>query len=273
MLLPEGTPIHKVIFLFFCGQTGHPLRFSSAVAHFCKICCVSLLLLVGVSDAYARSLTVAAASWRGYTDDDQQGLYFRILREALASQNIQLNVRITNWKRAKHMFYANRADILLADYRHDDPMRFFPQWQLDYDHSVLLYSLQPLQDLQQLKNQPVGWLLGYDFDQYLPVAVQAYEVAADAEGFNLLQHGRLQAFISYQAHQPPVFPLPLYRMEILSAQPLYPVFHNDFSGRQLARAFDQGMARLYRSGRLAELFADEQKYRHARFSEKAQAQR
>lgn len=227
--------------------------------------CCSILLVLFLPMAVAKSITIAASPWQGLTHADGTGLYFQIFREAMASQDIKLNFRLSNWKRAKHMFYAKRADVLLADYRHDDPGRLYPRWHLDYDQTVLLYSLQPLQNLAQLENRPVGWMLGFDFDQYLPVPVEPYEVATEDEGFMLLQHQRLAAFISYQNHQPAPMVLPLYSLEILSAQPLYPLFQNDFQGRQLARAYDQGMALLYQSGRLAELHGNQASYQHARY--------
>ena len=239
----------------------HLLKLHFAITRYC--CSVLLLLFLPV--AVAKSITVAASPWVGLTHADGTGLYFQIFREAMATQDIQIQIRLSNWKRAKHMFYAKRADVLLADYHHEDPSRFFPRWHLDYDQSVQLYSLQPLQNLSQLKDRPVGWLLGYDFDQYLPVPVKPYEVATEHEGFMLLQHQRLAAFISYQHHQPDPLVLPLYSTEILSAQPLYPLFQNDFQGRRLARAYDLGMAQLHQSGRLAELHASDERYLRARY--------
>jgi len=215
--------------------------------------------------AMAKTITVAASPWAGLTHADGSGLYFQIFREAMATQDIQLTIRLSNWKRAKHMFYAKRADVLLADYFHQDLNRFYPRWHLDYDESVQVYSVQPLTDLLQLKDQSVGWLLGYDFDQYLPVPVKPYEVATEVEGFMLLQHQRLAAFISYQNHQPDPKHFPLFSLELMSAQPLYPLFQNDFQGRQLARAYDLGMAQLKESGRLAELHQSKQRYLRAHY--------
>ncbi|MBU2278535.1 MAG: hypothetical protein KKB45_07010 [Gammaproteobacteria bacterium] len=239
----------------------HLLKFHFAITRYCS----SLLLLLFLPAAVAKSITIVASPWIGLTNADGSGLYFQIFREAMATQDIQLNFRLSNWKRAKHMFYAKRADVLLGDYYHDDPSGVYPRWHLDFDQSVQLFSLQPLQNLTQLQNRPVGWLLGYDFDKFLPVPVEPYEVATEEEGFMLLQHQRLAAFISYQNHQPDPQVLPLYSVEILSAQALYPLFQNDFQGRQLARAFDLGMAKLYQSGRLAQLHADQKNYQHARY--------
>lgn len=276
MLLPDETPINKAVFSDF-AVLG--LKYG--------IKCMQKLIAVGINRLWsglllsvcvwysvvsqAKTLTVAAAQWPGYTHADGTGLYFQILREALATENIQLNIRTSNWKRAKHMFQANRADILICDYSSADPMRLLPRWHLDYDQPIVLFSLQQLSSLHQLQDQPVGWLLGYDFDRYLPVSVKSYEVATDQEGFTLLQHGRLTAFISYQVHLPTTLKSRFYSIELAAAQPMYPVFHNDFNGRMLARAFDAGMRRLYQSGRLAELFNNPALYQHARFEQLAQS--
>ena len=237
------------------------LKVYCATIRYCS--CLVLLLCSYLVDA--KSITIVASPWQGLTHEDGSGLYFEIFREAMATQDIQIHVRLTNWKRAKHMFYANRVDVLLADYHQEEQRRFYPRWHLDYDQSVQVYTLQPLQHLNLLKEQSVGWVLGYDFDQYLPVPVKAYEVATEQEGFMLLQHQRLAAFISYKKHEPEPHHLPLYRLEILSAQPLYPLFHNDFQGRQLARAYDLGMEILYKSGRLAELHQSQASFQHAAY--------
>lgn len=276
LLLPDETPINKAVFSDFTV-----LGLKHGIKCMQKLIAVEInrwwfgLLLsicVGFSVvSQAKTLTVAAAQWPGYTHADGTGLYFQILREALATENIQLNIRTSNWKRAKHMFHANRADILICDYRSADPMRLWPRWHLDFDQPILLFSRLQLTNLQQLQDQPVGWLLGYDFDRYLPVSVKSYEVATDQEGFTLLQHGRLTAFISYQMHLPPALKSQFHSLELAAAQPMYPVFHNDFNGRMLARAFDTGMRRLYQSGRLAELFNNPELYQHARFEPLAQS--
>lgn len=235
-----------------------------------KTCAVFFALLLFTTTAGAKSIVIAAGDWPGYTHANGSGLYFDILREALEQPDLKLHIRVSNWKRAKHMFMAGRADVLICDYKTAHPGWFYPRWHLDYDQSVQLYSLQPLPNLHALADQPVGWLLGYDFDQYLPVNVKAYEAASHAEGFQLLEHGRLTAFISYQMHVPARLRSQLTVIELQQAVAMYPVFRNDLQGRLLARAYDEGMLKLYRTGRLKALFNNARLYQQAKFNELAE---
>ncbi|MDZ7868687.1 MAG: transporter substrate-binding domain-containing protein [Rheinheimera sp.] len=203
----------------------------------------------------AKTVTVAAGAWGGMTAADGSGLYFQVLREALSGTDIELKVRVTNWKRAKQMFYANRADLLLADYRSNGNRQFFPQWHIDMDPPVVVFSLQPLLTADVLQGKTVGWMLGYEFGQFIPVPVDGVEVSAEQFGFDMLEYGRLDAFISYDSNVPQALKAKLKSLQLAPAQPLYPVFQNTFAGRQLAAEFDRGMLRLYQSGRLAQIYA------------------
>lgn len=229
-----------------------------------RVCLLGLLasIVVGLP-LQAKTVTVAAGAWGGMTAADGSGLYFQVLREALAGTDIELNIRVTNWKRAKQMFYANRADVLLADYRSSGNRQFFPLWHIDMDPPVVLFSLKAVSELSVLRGKTVGWMLGYEFGQFLPVPVEGVEVSAEQFGFDMLQYGRLDAYVSYDNNVPQALQAKLQRLQLAPAQQLFPVFQNTFAGRQLAAEFDRGMQRLYQSGRLQQLYAEH--YPQARF--------
>lgn len=213
-----------------------------------------MYLLLPVQTAWAKTVTVVSAEWHGLTAVNGSGIYFDVLREALASEDIQLIVRVTNWKRAKQMFYAGRADILLADYAEAHPGYVYPKWHLDVDPPVLLFTRTPIAAVQSLGGKTVGWRLGYDFDQLLPVSVVGIEVADESIGFELLHHGRLDAFVGYENNKPGKFASQFSSQPLTKARKLYPVLQQGFASRQLAAAFDRGMQRLHESGRLQQLF-------------------
>lgn len=220
-------------------------------------CIFSLLCLsVLAMPAAAKTVTVVSAEWPGLTAADGSGLYFQVLREALATQDIELKLRVSNWKRAKQMFYAGRADMLLADFRSDPRRYLYPAWHIDTDPPVLVFTSQPISSVQAIKGKAVAWRLGYDFDKLLPVSVQGIEVDDEPIGHELLSHGRLDAVIGYQHNVPVALKTKVYSLVLSPAQKIYPVLQMDFSGRQLAAAFDRGMQRLYDSGRLQVLFGE-----------------
>lgn len=218
------------------------------------ICTFCLWLLVNT--AMAKTVTVVSAEWPGLTAADGSGLYFQVLREALATQDIDLRIRVSNWKRAKQMFYAGRADMLLADFRSEPGRYLYPNWHIDTDPPVLVFTRQPISQLSAIEGKAVAWRLGYDFDQLLPFDVQGIEVEDEQIGYELLSHGRLDAVIGYQHNIPPALAGKFAGLALAPAQKIYPVLKMDFAGRQLAAAFDRGMQRLYDSGRLQILFGE-----------------
>lgn len=226
----------------------------------------SLLLafaLLSLVPAQAKTVRVVSGAWGEMTQADGKGLYIQVVREALAGTDVELNVRVTNWKRAKQMFYANRAELLLVDHFDNTDRQFYSRWHLDMDPPVILFSLAPVPTYAALQGKTVGWMLGYEFGRYLPVTVNGIEVSEEPFGFDMLEYGRLDAFISYEDKVPAALSAKLQRLELAPAQPLYPVFQNTFAGRQLAADFDRGMARLYHSGRLEKIYAEY--FRRARF--------
>ncbi len=90
-----------------------------------KSCAVFFALLLFTATVSAKSIVIAAGDWQGYTDANGSGLYFDIFREALAQPDLKLHIRVSNWKRAKHMFMAGRADVLICDYKTAHPGCFF----------------------------------------------------------------------------------------------------------------------------------------------------
>ena len=74
-----------------------------------KTCAVFFALLLFTTTAGAKSIVIAAGDWPGYTHANGSGLYFDILREALEQPDLKLHIRVSNWKRAKHMFMAGRV--------------------------------------------------------------------------------------------------------------------------------------------------------------------
>ena len=244
------------------AQQWHCEQWARTVAK--QVCLLCLFVCISVGfPLQAKTVTVAAGAWGDMTAADGSGLYFQVLREALSDSDIELKFRVTNWKRAKQMFYANRADLLLADYRSVGSRQFFPRWHLDMDPPVVLFSMRPLASVDKLQGKTVGWMLGYEFGQFLPVSVDGVEVSAEQFGFDMLEYGRLDAYISYEYNVPQALRSKLKRLQLAPAQALFPVFQNTFAGRQLAAEFDRGMQRLYQSGRLAQIYAEH--YQHASF--------
>lgn len=202
----------------------------------------------------ASSITVVSSPWPGYTEPDGHGLYFDVMREALRTQGVEFKTQISNWKRARFAFASQRADVLVCDYASEHATGVYPKWFLDVDPAVFVFSREPLSTLDRLNGHEVGWVLGYEFASLVPADVQVVEVDSHADGFRMLQAGRLTALVSYQQHVPQGWQGPLFQLQVQPPRHLYPVFQNTIQGRQLATKFDLGMEQLRRSGRLKMLY-------------------
>lgn len=202
----------------------------------------------------AAPVLVASSDWLGFAQDDGHGLYFDVIRAALKTQGISIQTQASNWKRARFAFAEQRVDILACDYKENHPNAIYPRWHLDTDPAVILFSRHHVASLSQLADQPVAWVLGYEFAKLVPATVQVLEVSTHADGFRLLQLGRVSAVISYAEQVPTEWALPLYQYPLQPPRALYPVFQNTQAGRELALKFDAGMAQLYASGQLQPMY-------------------
>lgn len=211
-------------------------------------------LLLAPSLAWGSQTIVVSSQWPGFTQADGTGLYFEVLRQALRSQGVEFKVQVSNWKRARFAFEQQRADVLVCDYANEHSEGVYPVWYLDMDPAVFVYSRQPLSSLSMLQRQPVGWVLGYKFARLVPNDIQLVELDSHADGFRMLQAGRLAAVVSYQQHVPADWQGPLFKIQVQAPRPLYPVFQNTQAGRELARLFDLGMQQLQQQGRLQALY-------------------
>lgn len=204
--------------------------------------------------AVASPLIVASSQWSGFTEADGRGVYFEVLRQALRTQGVEFKVQVSNWKRARFAFEHQRADVLVCDYASEHTNGVYPKWYFDMDPAVFVFSRQPIQSLVELKGQTVGWVLGYKFAHLVPSDIQLVEVDSHADGFRMLQAGRLQAVVSYQKHVPSDWQGQLFQRQVQAPRAVYPVFQNTVAGRELARLFDLGMQQLQQEGRLQTLY-------------------
>lgn len=226
-----------------------------------------MLVFCCAVSAQSKPLTAVAEAWQGYTEPDGQGIYWQIVREAMLHSGYQIQPEVANWKRARHQFEQKNAELLIGATQVDMAQAIFPRWHLDFDDAIYLFTLEPMTDLQQLQHQTVAFLLGYQFERYLSdIVIRSYEVSTTDQVLDLLQLGRIQAFIGYHFNLPET--ARVHQQQLRERTPLYVVFQPTERGQKLAAAYEQGMAYLYQSGRLQEIFANDSLYRMAGFPAK-----
>lgn len=217
---------------------------------------LSIVLLCLSCSSYSRDVTVLASKWQHYTNEDETGIYFDLLR--LIYHESDLRIEITDYHRCLNLFKQEKADILIGVYQSDLPKAHYAQWPLDKDAPIFafVHKESPYNNLASLTNKTVAWQKGYGFDQFFNTIQNPYLVSNLETGFRLLQGKRIDAFFDYQLNYRPKEHTDVSFFKVHDAATLYLAFQNTKRGRLLAKIYDQRMPVLRQNGVLASLFAD-----------------
>lgn len=216
----------------------------------------SCWLLLGLT-AQAKTLSVATAEWKGYTELDGSGIYMTLLHEVFTEYKLQYH--IDDFNRTLDSFGKGEADIVVGVFRDDIGKATFPNWFLDTEFPVTAYSLTDREAIvrdSDLENLTVSWVRGYNFERFLPDVQRIYPVGHPKEGFKLLEKKRVDAFVDFDYNVPGDLRERLNSYVVASSRHIYLAFQDNEQGRTLAAVFDRKMAALRDSGRLAEIFAE-----------------
>jgi ABC-type amino acid transport substrate-binding protein len=205
---------------------------------------------------------VVSPSWPGLTNPDGTGLYFDILRAVYQPRGLRLSHLIVPWKRAKQMLLHRRADLLPAAYLTPDQDQWlYPRQPLDVDQVLAVRRAggPAWQGQQSLEGRRVVWPRGYNFQNYLRVAVEWREINDPAQGWAMVAKGRADFYLDIAAEiqafrRRPGQPPPGLAVQPVLAVRTYLRLARRPRARRLIAIYDQALPRLRQSGRLRELF-------------------
>ncbi|WJG08915.1 hypothetical protein [Aliiglaciecola sp. LCG003] len=207
-------------------------------------------------------------SWGGYTDTPES-TYIKAVRQVYSTTAQGVTTKRVNWKRAKQLFYDQKADILVGAYAFEEGENGRrSDIHIDYEYPVIAFAKQPQRLAKLLAGDGTGtacYLLGYGLDSVLPDNIISYEVGQPADCLRLLENDRIDMILNYEVDLPAQLVQQYAKQQVLDAQPLFVVFHNTPRGQALKSVFETGFRKLINSGQLRTYFPSNNEYDNANF--------
>jgi len=205
------------------------------------------------------SIELSTEMWQGFTELDQSGAYFDLVRLIYQPHQPQLKISFTNFNRALTLVRQHKADMTLAVSAHDSEQLLLSEWPIDEDQIVAIYHPQQHQissaaDLASLR---LAWNLAYDFGAILGLKTQGYEVPSVAQGIELVLKQRIDVYLAelsqydYYRQQHPGLPL---TSQLIASDPIFAAFATTDKGLQLKCLWDQRFKTLAANGELQQLY-------------------
>ena len=207
-----------------------------------KICLCALVLFCVSPALHAgqETVVVASANWPGFVHPDGSGAYLEPIKKAFAN-TAQLKWDITQFERARRLFLAGRADILVGVYRTTYPDKLYPSKPLDVENELKAYFLAErvtIKTIADLDHKAIAWRHGYEFESLLNnyATHLAYDDASRA--FSLLAAGKIDVILEYEHNVPEDLYTRLSSIVILPKESLWLVFQNTAKGQVLLHQYE-----------------------------------
>jgi polar amino acid transport system substrate-binding protein len=208
-------------------------------------------------------IVIVTPKWEKLTRKDGTGLYFEMLRSLYEPAGVSLKYEIVPWKRAKKMLLGGLADALPAAYlTPDDPAWIYPAHPMDTDVVKAVFLRNgPLEwnGASSVAGKRAVWPRGYNFHNYLDVAVTWNEIDKPFQGWRIVESGRADVYLDIE----PVVTEYLkdhpgaksrFSVETIFTINTYLRFANTERSKRLIGIFDRRMPELIESGEMARLF-------------------
>jgi ABC-type amino acid transport substrate-binding protein len=266
--------------LDFCAvlkSSGHPVQEEGIFEDFLMrlrqllqlILALGLLPLMDTGWAARRkaddkTLHIAGPNWTNYFEPGEKGVAYEILNEIYAQENIKIIFDEMPYLRALKEVESGHADVMLDGFRRYKPDKFdYPRLPNNISVLFALFKAncaQPWQGRESLRGKNVVWIRGFQLDLVLDVPVKIMEVSTYEQAFKLVKSERVDFYLDTE-------PTIKTQMKLLKLNekdfclkrifniPLFLRFHKGDKARRMIEIYDRNMEKMYRSGRLKELFA------------------
>jgi ABC-type amino acid transport substrate-binding protein len=202
-------------------------------------------------------VSAISGNWVGFTDTNDGG-YWRLLKDIFQGENASFGHQVGNWKRAKAKFARGDLDMLVGAYAYEaDESMLLSDLHIDYETSV--YALASDEDkLSKLLGGELPgsacYVIGYDFNQFLPATISIHETENGTDCERLLQAGRVDMLVGYDLDMSEQLRLNYASELVLDAQPLFVVFHNNNRGKLLHGLFEKKFRQILMDGKLGDYY-------------------
>jgi polar amino acid transport system substrate-binding protein len=226
-----------------------------------KITAALSLLTLSISASAAETINVATSEWENYTNKDETGYYFDVIRKVFPTPQWQVNFTIVPFKRSVTMLSNGKADITLGVYDGDLIKGQYSKHILEQDlvdAAVSEAIATSWAGIESLAGKEVVASIGYGFDAISPVKMNYKEKASLDGMLKMLVGGRVDAVLDYeldivkaeQEHN--ITPNYVIKKAVLSS-PIFFGFSESDKGILLKKHFDEQIQKLIDSGKLKQM--------------------
>lgn len=213
------------------------------------------------------AIQVTTDVWPGFTDNDETGAYFDLIKLIYQPYQTQLDVSFTSYSRALLLVRQKKADLTLGvSTEHSDNLLMSEQ-PIDQDKIYAVYHPDKLArpTIDKLPAYRLAWNLAYDFGSILGVSNDGYEVASVQHGLDLVLNGRVDIYLA--EHSQVLFHLKESNSNLaplagiwLASDDIYVGFANNKRGRLLKKIWDKRHRELMNSGELQTFYSHYQEF-------------
>ena len=176
------------------------MRIRTKIAPILRSIIATLLLLIGTVAAAAdiSSIRIASESWETGTNPDGTGSFFDIIRAVYALDGVAMEYQIVPYERSVELTRKKEIDAWVASYFEEEDFALFPKWHFDADLVTAVYRrarFPNFKDATSLDGLTVGWIRGYDYNEYIDTEMKVHVVNNRASAFRMLGRDRLDVFI------------------------------------------------------------------------------
>lgn len=224
-----------------------------------------LLLLFFTSCTFAnenKEIIVASESWKGATNRDGSGLYWDVIKAVYEPLGYTIIKKHLRFNESAEMVRSDNADIFLGAYKNMKSYIVTPKYYFDQKVIVAVFrneAIEQWEGQESFEGLKMGWVRGYDYDQYLKANVRVEELSNRNNGLKQLKNERLDAFIDDREYlRPYLLKAKLdsdeFTKKIIMQLKLYPGFSKNSKGKRLMAQWDKQMKKLIKTDVFKKLY-------------------
>lgn len=206
-----------------------------------------LLLLFFSFCAAAKEITFASYERFNYTNPDETGLYWDVLKTVYEPGGDTITIRYMPYQAAILALQKGQVDGIVGYPHYEDRGFIAPEYPLDQNKLVMAYDPfgeVEFTDMQSLKNRTVLLFKGYDFERFITVPFTRNSFPDMETGIKRLLRGNADVMIDFEEDiqigmEALFLPKRKFIFKELLTYYTYVQFQNTEEGKALAARYDE----------------------------------
>lgn len=204
---------------------------------------------------------MCSAEFPGFTNKDGSGYYWDILREIFTNDEKKFETASIPFSRCLISLEQGKVDGVAAFFKTAKREQKFsyPKSRIHFSSYGLFYLKSSVFNGLSRVEGRVGKVRGYDFSSWLPENMSFEILKNPTQGIKMLNVGRIKYYaedtadFEFTLKKIPGARLSDYNRTVFLTKDLFSAFSKTKKGKRLANEFDEGLAKLARSGVIKEI--------------------